>query len=58
MNKTTISVSISLLLTVALFYYIISIYQTIVPGTAKWLVRGRIERAAAAALAGGQNVGA
>ena len=50
MNKNY-TTAIIVFLTVALFYYVISIYQTTVPSTKKWLIQGRIDKAVASLLA-------
>jgi hypothetical protein len=58
MNSTHISISVSLVLTLLLFYYIISTYQATVPGASTWLIKGKMEkeRARLAALANGGAV--
>ncbi len=54
MNKGSISISLGLVLTVLLFYYVICIYQSSVPGTSKWLIKGKIAKAVAQAATANQ----
>lgn len=56
MNSTHISISISVVLTLLLFYYVIATYQATVPGASTWLIKGKMEKELARlqAVANGQ----
>lgn len=47
-NRQTLSISLGFIMTILLFYYLISLYQANVPGTAKWLIKGKILKSLAA----------